>query len=113
MTDLSALMIYSEEKLDPATLAEIQEELRALDGVQSTGGQTRSIDPASLDLWVKLAASAISTVGTAVPVLTAIVKVLRKRGVRNTTIELKDGTKIVVENATADDIRRIVETTQA
>lgn len=113
MTDLSALMIHSEEKLDPATLAEIQEELRALDGVQSAGGQTRSIDPASLDLWVKLAATAISTVGTAVPVLTAIVKVLRKRGVRNTTIELKDGTKIVVENATADDIRRIVETAKA
>lgn len=113
MTDLSALMIYSEEKLDPATLAEIQVELRALDGVQSAGGQTRSIDPASLDLWVKLAATAISTVGTAVPVLTAIVKVLRKRGVRNTTIELKDGTKIVVENATAEDIRRIVETAKA
>lgn len=113
MDELAALMIYSEEELEPAVLTAIQEELRAVEGVESAGGQTRSLDPATLDVWVKLAGTAISTAAAAVPVLTGIVKVLRRRGLGNTTIELRDGTRISVENATVEDIRKIVEATDS
>jgi hypothetical protein len=56
-----------------------------------------------------VAGPVLQNVGTALPVVQKIVELLRGRGVSGATIELPDGTKISVDNASAADIEHILE----
>jgi hypothetical protein len=96
----------------PDTLQSVADELDQLDEVDETSAPTeRSVIGAAL-LLVNVAGPVLQNVATALPVVQKIVEALRGRGVTGATIELPDGTKISVDNASAEDIERILEATK-
>jgi hypothetical protein len=91
------------------TVQSVAAELDQLDEVDETTAPTeRSVIAAAL-LLVNVAGPVLQNVATAVPVVQKIIESLRGRGVTGATIELPDGTKISVDNASAEDIKRLVE----
>jgi len=91
------------------TVRSVADEVDQLDDVDDTRPETeRSIIGAAL-LVVSVAGPVLQNVGTALPVVQKIVELLRGRGVSGATIELPDGTKISVDNASAADIEKILE----
>ena len=91
------------------TVESVADELGQLDEIDETSrGTERSVLGAAL-LLVNVAGPVLQNVATAVPVVQKIVELLRGRGVSGATIELPDGTKISVDNASAADIERILE----
>jgi hypothetical protein len=93
----------------PDTVQSVADELDQLDEVDDARPETeRSILAAAL-LVVNVAGPVLQNVGTALPVVQKIVELLRGRGVSGATIELPDGTKISVDNASAADIEHILE----
>jgi hypothetical protein len=91
------------------TVQSVAAELDQLDEVDETTAPTeRSVIAAAL-LLVNVAGPVLQNVATAVPVIQKIIESLRGRGVTGATIELPDGTKISVDNASAEDIERLVE----
>jgi hypothetical protein len=91
------------------TVQSVAAELDQLDEVDETTAPTeRSVIAAAL-LLVNVAGPVLQNVATAVPVVQKIIESLRGRGVTGATIELPDGTKISVDNASAEDIERLVE----
>ena len=54
-------------------------------------------------LWVKLAAAAV-------PMITQIVDMLRKRRIERATITLPNGVKLETDKATAEEIQRLMNT---
>jgi hypothetical protein len=93
----------------PETVKSVADELDQLDEVDDTRPETeRRILGAAL-LFVNVAGPVLQNVGTALPVVQKIVELLRGRDVSGATIELPDGTKISVDNASAADIERILE----
>jgi ferric-dicitrate binding protein FerR (iron transport regulator) len=106
MADLS---IEFPRGTSPDTVQSVATELDQLDEVDETSAPTeRSVIGAAL-LLVNVAGPALQSVATALPVVQKIVEALRGRGVTGATIELPDGTKISVDNASAEDIERILE----
>jgi hypothetical protein len=91
------------------TVRSVADELDRLDEIDETSAETeRSVLGAAL-LLVNVAGPVLQNVATALPVVQKIVELLRGRGVSGATIELPDGTKISVDNASAADIERILE----
>jgi len=82
----------------------IQAELKRLPDVKGTGLYSpRGVAPADLMLWVKLAAAAV-------PMITQIVDMLRKRRIERATITLPNGVKLETDKATAEEIQRLMNT---
>ena len=93
----------------PDTVQSVADQLEQLEEVDQTDTPTeRSIVGAAL-LLVNVAGPVLQNVATALPVVQKIIESIRGRGVTGATIELPDGTKISVDNASAQDIERILE----
>jgi hypothetical protein len=75
---------------------------------ETSGGAERSVLGAAL-LLVNVAGPVLQNAATALPLVQKIVELLRGSGVSGATIELPNGTKISVDNASAADIERILE----
>lgn len=91
------------------TVQSVADELEQLEQVDETNTPTeRSVIGVAL-LLVNVAGPVLEHAATALPVVQKIVEAIRGRGVTGATIELPDGTKISVDNASAEDIERILE----
>src|SRR5512142_985399 len=91
------------------TVQSVAADLDRLDEVGETEAPTeRSVIAAAL-LLVNMAGPVLQNVSTAAPVIQKIIESIRGRGVTGATIELPAGTKISVDNASAEDIERILE----
>ncbi len=73
--------------------------------VEATG-DTRSL--AGALILVKVIGGALSDVAAALPVIRKIVETIRGAGVTGAEIELPNGAKISVDNASVDDIERLI-----
>jgi hypothetical protein len=96
------------EGTSQTTLQELTEELRDLDEVDEASEPQRSLIGSALVL-IKVAGPALEAVSTAVPILQKIVGLIRGKGVSGATIELPDGTKLSVDNASVADIERLLQ----
>ncbi len=106
MADLS---IEVPRGTSPDVVGSVADELEELDEVEQTSAPTeRSVIGVAL-LLVNVAGPVLEHAATALPVVQKIIEALRGRGVTGATIELPDGTKISVDNASAEDIERILE----
>jgi hypothetical protein len=93
----------------PDVVGSVADEVEGLDDVeQTTAPSERSVIGAAL-LVVSVAGPVLEHVATAVPVVQKIIEALHGRGVTGAKIELPDGTKISVDNASAEDIERLLE----
>lgn len=85
----------------------LKTELEELSGVKGAGVYTpRGIGPEEIMIWVKLA-SAIA------PLVTQVIEMVRKRRIEKATITLPSGTKIEVDKATAAEIEKLIQASQA
>lgn len=93
----------------PDTVQGVADELNQLDEVEETTEATeRSVLGAAL-LLVNVAGPVLQGAATALPVVQKIVELIRGRGVSGATIELPDGTKVSVDNASVEDLERLLE----
>lgn len=85
--------------------AELEKALRQLDDVDDAGPTgTRAIDPASIGLWIKLAADALGLA----PAVGKVVELIRGRRIEGATLKLPDGIEISVDRASVEDIERLL-----
>ena len=87
----------------------IQETIRQLDSVKGARPLTaRGVDPQTIKLMVEIVSGALVAITSAIPLIKGAVDQIRKKGVSGATIELPNGVKISVDNASPADIERLV-----
>ncbi len=101
------LTIELPKETSPADVDALQAELRQMSDVKGSGIYTpRGIGPEEILMWVK-AASAIA------PLVSQVIDMLRKRRIEKATITLPSGAKIEVDKATAGEIQRLIQASEA
>jgi hypothetical protein len=101
------LSIELPEGTSQDTLQELSDELSQLEEVEETSAPQRSVIGTAL-MVVQVAGPVLEAVSTALPIIQKITGLIRGKGVTGAKIELPDGTKIAVDNASADDIERLL-----
>jgi hypothetical protein len=101
-----ALSIELPEGTPQQAIRTITDDLKALDEVEETS-EPRSILGAAL-LVVKVAPTVLKGAASADALIDKIAHVVRGAGISGARIELPDGTKLSVENASAADIERLL-----
>jgi hypothetical protein len=90
-----------------ADVEALQAELKGLSDVKGSGQFTpRGFGPEEIMLWIKVAGA----IATLVP---KVVELLRKRRIEKAVITLPNGTKIEVDNVTAEEIQKLIAASQA
>jgi hypothetical protein len=88
----------------------IQDTLKTLDEVSDTGVDTnRGLDAASIMVWVELVSGVLGAVSTAVPIVKKVIAMIRGKGISGAKIKLPNGVEISVDNASADEIGRLLQ----
>lgn len=94
--------------MSSAQRAELESAVAATQGVDQCGqGDTRSLDPAALTLWVTLAGTVITTVAAAVPVIKQIMELCQRKGVKGAKLVLANGTVLEVDEISVDDLMKL------
>jgi hypothetical protein len=98
-----ALELEFPKGTDQAQAQALTEALTRVQGVQKAGIESKrsGIDPASLSAWVTLAAAAV-------PVISAVVEMIRGKRLKGVKIKVR-GKTIEVDEASASDIERLLK----
>jgi hypothetical protein len=96
--------------LSEEVLKELESTISGLEPVKKVGHTSgdRSLDPASLMLWMELIGGALTVVATAVPLIEKIVGMFRNKKISGVKISMPDGTAVSVDDCTSDDIRKLI-----
>jgi hypothetical protein len=98
----------------PATVSKeeiesIQNALKEIEAVVDAGtASSRGIDPATVMVWFEVAGGILGAISTAILVFQRIRAMIRGKGITGATIRFADGTEISVDNATPEEIERIL-----
>jgi hypothetical protein len=88
--------------------AQLEAAVASTQGVDQCGqGDTRSLDPAALTLWVTLAGTVVTTVGAAIPVVKQIIELCRSKGIKGAKLVLADGTVVQADEISAEDLMKL------
>jgi hypothetical protein len=83
-------------------------EVASTQGVDQCGkGDTRSLDPASLTLWVTLAGTVVTTVSAAIPVIKQIMALCQSKGIKGAKLVLGNGVVVEVDEISVDDLMKL------
>jgi hypothetical protein len=94
--------------LSSAQRAELESAVAATPGVDQCGqGDTRSLDPGALTVWVTLAGAVITTVANAIPVIKQIMELCQRKGIKGAKLVLADGAVLEVDEISADDLMKL------
>jgi hypothetical protein len=103
------ITILFEAEPNDARVESLKTALLGIEGVESVGADaTRSIGVAELGVWVSFAADALGVATAAASIVKAIGDRVRSKGVSGAVIELPNGVRISIDNASVDDITSIV-----
>jgi hypothetical protein len=94
------------EDLPSEDVTQLVQELHEVDEVVETSSDTRSLTGALV--LVKVVGGVLGNVATAVPIVQKVIETIRGKGVTGAKIELPDGTKLSVDNASVEDIERLL-----
>lgn len=112
-TLFDAFEITLPKDADAALLATLQEELARTQGVDQVGrSATRSLDPATLTMWITLAGTALTTVGAAVPVVKQVLELFQRKGIKGAKLVLADGSVLQADEISADDLLKLAQSQQ-
>lgn len=90
---------------DPAIFGALRKELGETTGVDQCGpSTTRSLDPASMTMWVTLISTGITTAASLVPVVKQIVELFKRKGIKGAKLKLAGGVTLEVDEISADDL---------
>jgi hypothetical protein len=112
-TAFEAFEITLPEGTDPAALAAVQAELGRTQGVDQCGRSARrSLDPATLTMWITLAGTALTTAGAAVTVVKQVLELFQRKGIKGAKLVLADGSVLQADEISADDLLKLAQTQQ-
>jgi len=94
------------EDLSHEDVTLLVQELHEVDEVVETSSDTHSLTGALV--LVKVVGGVLGNVATAVPIVQKVIETIRGKGVTGAKIELPDGTKLSVDNASVEDIERLL-----
>lgn len=87
----------------------IQNMLKNLNEIQDAGSiASRSVDPASIMIWIQVVSGMLGLVATGMPVIEKIIKMIRSKGISGAIIKLPNGTELPVDNASGSDIAKLL-----
>lgn len=101
-------------EVSDAELDSIRDEIRKIGQVEDADSMAAlSIDAQSIMLWVQVASGVMGVLGAGVPLLTSIVGMIRGKGLKNVTVKLPDGTSFTADNASTQDIEKLLKASKA
>jgi hypothetical protein len=113
-TLFEAFEITLPEDADPALLATIETELARTRGVDQHGRSAkRSLDPATLTMWITLAGTALTTAGAAVTVVKEVLALFQRKGIKGAKLLLADGSVLQADEISADDLLKLAQQHQS
>lgn len=91
-------------------LEALEGEIKQLNDIADAGVEdTRSIDPATLGIWIQLATGVLGVVGTALPIIRQIIEMIRGKGIKGAKIILDENTTISVDEVSAKDLESVLK----
>lgn len=97
----------------PANLSEgevesLESEIKNLEGVVDAGlDDVRSVDLATIGIWIKLVGDTLGVVSVGVPVVQQIRELIRKKGIKGVKINYADGTSITIDEISVKDFEKL------
>ncbi len=92
-------------------IADLQDTLKTLDAVADAGADPdRGVDPASIMVWVQVVGGVLGAAGAAVPIIKKVAEIIRGKGISGAKIKLPNGAEIAVDNASLNEIERLLRT---
>jgi hypothetical protein len=96
--------------LAPQDIAEIRSELKEIDEVEEVGsGDARFVDPASIMVWVTLLSTVVANIDKAIAVFEKVKALFEKKNIKGVKISKPDGTTITIDNASPDEIVKMLK----
>jgi hypothetical protein len=109
-TGFDAFEITLPKDADPALLAAVETELARTQGVDQVGRSAkRSLDPATLTMWITLAGTALTTAGAAVTVVKQVLELFQRKGIKGAKLVLADGSVLQADEISADDLLKLAQ----
>ena len=94
--------------VDKGVLASLEQALAKTDGVDQCGqGTTRSLDPATITMWVTLVGSTITALGGAVSVVKQVIDLFKRQGIKGAKLVLADGSVLKADEISAEDLLKL------
>lgn len=105
---LEAFLIELPTGTDPTTLEALELELAQTAGVDQCRQSTaRSLDPASVTIYITLVSAVVTAIGTAVPVVKQMIDLFKSKGIKGAKFLLSDGRVLQVDEISADDLIKL------
>jgi hypothetical protein len=92
---------------DIAEIAQALKEIQAVESVQETA--PRGVDPATVKVWIEVAIGVVGFVSAAMPVIKKVIAMIRGKGISGAKIKLPNGAEISVDNASPEEIEKILK----
>jgi cell division protein FtsX len=95
---------------DIAEITQALKEIQAVESVKDTRSPVqRGVDPATLKVWVEIAVGVVGFVSAAMPLIKKVIATIRGKGISGAKIKLPNGTEISVDNASHEEIEKILK----
>jgi hypothetical protein len=105
---LQAFEIEIPANTDPEVFGALRRELGETTGVDQCGpSTTRSLDPASMTMWITLVSTGITTAASLVPVVKQVLELFKRKGIKGAKLKLAGGVTIDVDEISADDLLKL------
>ncbi|MCI0691366.1 hypothetical protein L0337_05090 [candidate division KSB1 bacterium] len=99
--------------ISEAEIAEITQalkEIQAVESVKDTRSPVqRGVDPATIKVWIEVAIGVIGFISAAMPLIKKVIAMIRNKGISGAKIKLPNGTEISVDNASPEEIEKILK----
>ena len=106
MSDLFTLELPKD--LSPQQVTELEQAVIGLEGVDDAGTlETRSIDPATIGLWVQAAAGILGGLTTGVALVEKIRDMVRGKGIKGAKLRFEGG-EIAFDEISAADLKTVL-----
>jgi hypothetical protein len=90
-------------------LRDLKRELTESAPITAVGSMgARGVDAQQVMLWAQTAGTVFATLGAALPVISKIAELVRKRGVKGARIKLPNGAELSLDEASVGDTERLL-----
>lgn len=107
---LTITLPNSVTKTEIAEITQVLKEAQAVESVQET--TSRGLDPATIKVWIEVAIGVVGFVSAAMPLIKKVIATIRGKGITGAKIKLPNGTEISVDNASPEQIEKILKATE-
>lgn len=105
---LEAFLIELPAGTDPATLQALEQQLARTAGIdQCRRSSSRSLDPASITMYITLTSTVVTAIGAAVPVVKLVMDLFKSKGIKGAKLMLPDGEIFQADDISVNDLLKL------